>query len=245
MRIIIVLFLMTAFGGTVSALHPLISEDTGFLGRDVRQAEFGFEHSVSKSGADVYSNAASAEFSYGLLERVDVLISAPWQGWNSRGVSESGLGDVSLETKFPVGEKGGWTLALKPGFSLPAGNERKSLGAGKGGVWLYGIAGRTAGPWQYYLNAGYMFNRNSVDEVENIFKTSAAAAYEVLPKVLLSGDLALETNTDKNSSTVPVSAVFGIIWSPYPALDLDAGLKLGLTEPAADLGLLLGFTLRL
>ena len=245
MRILIASLLLAASCGAVSAMHPLISEDTGFLGRDVRQAEFGFEHAVSKEGADVYSNAASAEFSYGLLERVDILLSAPWQGWNSHGVSESGLGDVELAVKFPVAEKAGWTLALKPGFSLPAGNETKSLGAGKGGVWLYGIAGRAEGPMQYYLNAGYLLNRNSVDEEENILKASAAALYELMPKVLVSADLAIETNPDKASVSHPVSSVFGLIWSPYPSLDLDAGFKLGLTKPADDVGLLLGFTLRL
>lgn len=245
MRIFAVLLIVSAFTGAACAFHPLISEDTAFLGRDVRQAELGFEHAVSKEGVDVYSNEASAAFSYGLLERVDVILSAPWQGWNSHGVSESGIGDVSLETKFPVGEKAGWTLALKPGFSMPAGNERKSLGAGKGGVWVYGVAGKTAGSWQYYLNAGYMLNRNSVDEEENILNVSAAAAYELVPELLATCDLALETNADKDSSTPPVSSVFGIIWSPYPSLDLDAGVRLGLTEPADDLGLLLGLTLRL
>jgi hypothetical protein len=245
MRILIASLLLAACGGAASAMHPLIGEDTGFLGRDVRQAEFGFEHAVSREGADVYSNSASAEFSYGLLEQVDILLSAPWQGWNSHGVGESGLGDVELAVKFPVAQKAGWTLALKPGFSLPAGNESKSLGAGKGGVWLYGIAGRTQGPMQYYFNAGYLFNRNSVDEEENILKASAAALFELLPRVLVSADLAIETNTDKNSSSHPVSSVFGLIWSPYPSLDLDAGVKLGLTKPADDVGLLLGFTIRL
>lgn len=245
MRLILSLLLVAAAGLPASAFHPLISEDTGFLGKDVRQAELGFEHAVSKEGPDVYSNTGSAELSYGLFDKVDILLSAPWQGWNSHGVSESGLGDVALETKFPVGDKAGWTLALKPGFSLPAGDEAKSLGAGKGGVWLYGIAGRVAGPWHLYLNAGYLLNRNSVDEEENIFKASAAAALEVAPGLMVSGDLAAETNPDKDSSTPPASGVLGLIWSPYPTLDLDAGLKLGLTEPADDVGLLLGITLRL
>lgn len=237
--------LLTVSCGPLSAFHPLISEHSGFLGRDVRQAEFGFEHAVSREGVDVYSNSASAEFSYGLLEKLDILLSAPWLGWNSRGVGESGLGDVELALKFPVAEKAGWTLALKPGFSLPAGNERKSLGAGKGGVWLYGIAGRTQGPRQYYLNAGYRFNRNSVDEEENLLKASAAALFELLPKVCLAADLGVETNPDKASASHPVSSALGLIWSPYPSLDLDAGVKLGLTRPADDIGLLLGFTLRL
>jgi hypothetical protein len=242
------IFLAAALGlccREASAFHPLIGEDTAFLGKDVKQAELGFGHMVSREGADRYANSGSAEFSYGLFERVDVLLSAGWHGWTSQGISESGLSDVSLETKFPVAEKAGWTLALKPGFSLPAGDESKSLGAGEGGVWLYGIAGQVAGPWQFYLNAVYQLNRNSVDEQQNIFRGSAAAVLEVLPKVMVSAELGAETNKDKSSASHPVSSVLGLIWSPYPTLDLDAGFKLGLTKPAEDAGLLLGLTLRM
>lgn len=228
-----------------AAFHPLIGEDTVFLGRDVKQAELGFEHSVSRSGARLTANAGAAELSYGLFDRVDVLMNAVWRGWNSRGLSQSGLGDVALETKFPVAERSGWLYALKPGFSLPAGDEGKSLGAGKGGVWLYGVAGRRAGPWEFYFNAGYLLNRNTLGERENILKGSAAAVREVRPKVKASAELAAETNKDKASSSTPVSSVLGLIWSPYPTLDLDAGFRLGLTGSAAGEALLLGLTLRM
>ncbi|MCM2267585.1 MAG: transporter [Elusimicrobiales bacterium] len=245
MRILLAALILAVCGGNVSAFHPLIGEDTGFLGKDVRQLEAGLEYSAAKEGPDTYATGAAAELSYGLFEDFDVLITVPWQGWRSHGISESGLGDVLLEVKFPVDRRAGWTFALKPGFSLPAGDEAKSLGAGKGGAWLYGIAGRAAGPWQYYLNAGYMLNRNSFDEEENILKASASAAYEFLPKVLATGELAAETNPDKEAASHPVYSVLGLVWSPYPTLDLDLGVRLGLTRPADDLGLLAGFTLRL
>lgn len=245
MRLIFASLLLAACGATASAFHPLVSEDTAFLGKDVRQVELGLDHSVERQGPDTYSTTGSAEISYGLFDRVDLLLSAPWQGWTSHGLSRSGVGDVSLEAKFGVGAAAGWDLALKPGFSLPAGDEGRSLGAGKGGVWLYGAAGRTAGPLQYYLNAGFLLNRNSVGEEEHILKGSAAAALVVFPKVMVSAELAGETNTDASSVSHPVSSVFGLIWSPHPALDLDAGVSLGLTRPAPDLGLLLGITLRL
>lgn len=82
-------------------------------------------------------------------------------------------------------------------------------------------------------------------EEEHILKGSAAAALEILPKVMISAELAAETNADASAVSHPVSSVFGLIWSPYPTLDLDAGVSLGLTRPAPDLGLLLGLTLRL
>ncbi len=244
MKIVLSLLLLAA-APPVSAFHPLISEDTGFLGKDGRQVELGYEHAVSREGADIYSNSGAAEISYGLFDKVDILLSAPWQGWNSRGISESGIGDVALEAKFAAGSRYGWELALKPGFSLPAGDEAKGLGAGKGGVWFYGVAGRQSGAWQYYLNAGYLFNRNSLDEDDHILKASAAAAYGFAEGWLASLDLAAEGNPDPDSSTPPVSAVLGLIWSPHRNLDLDAGFRLGLDGPADDHALLLGLTLRL
>ena len=236
---------LAAFCGRAAAMHPLISEDTAFLGTDVRQAEIGFEHTEDKGGADVYSNALSAEFSYGFMDDIDLLISAPWQGWSSQGLSESGLGDVRLEVKFAAGRAGDWTIAMKPGMSLPAGDEAKSLGAGKGGFWFYSIPGRRAGPWQFYLNGGYMYNRNSLDEERDILKASGAVLLEVFPKAMLSADLAIETNTDKAAVSHPVSSVFGAIWSPHDYLDLDIGVRLGLNKPADDIALLAGFTLRI
>ena len=227
------------------AFHPLIGEDTAYLGRDVKQAELGFEHAVTRDGARLTTNAGTAELSYGLFDKVDLLMSAVWHGWTSHGLSRSGLGDVALETKFPVGEKAGWEFSLKPGFSLPAGDEGRSLGAGKGGVWVYGVAGRRTGPWECYLNAVYLLNRNTLNERENVLKGSAAAARQLAPDFKGTAALFAETNRDKASFSTPVSAALGLIWSPYQTLDLDAGLKLGLTKAAPDEALLLGLTLRM
>lgn len=237
--------LVAVLSGQAFAFHPLITEDTVLLGRDVRQVTGGLEHTISEEGIDRYSTGATAKFSYGFWNKFNLMLTIPWEGWSSKGLSESGLGDAQIEAKFQAGEKAGWILALKPGFSLPAGDEAKSLGAGKGGVWVYGIAGRAPGPWQFYLNAGYMLNRNSSDQRENIFKASAAAALKVLPGALLTAELAAASNTDKNSPSHPVTSGFGLVWSPYPTLDLDAGVKFGLNKPSASMGLLAGITLRL
>ncbi|MDT8285663.1 MAG: transporter [Elusimicrobiales bacterium] len=228
----------------LSAFHPMTTEDTVFIGRDVKQAEIGFDHTEDTDAADYFSNTLSATFSYGLWDKLEILISAPWQGWNSAGLSESGLGDVALETKFWVAERRGWDLALKPGFSLPAGNDAAGLGAGKGQVWLYCIAGRAEGPRQYYLNAGYRYNRNSVNEETDIFSASAMGAVELLPKTLLAAELAVETNTDKSAASPPVSSLLGLVWSPNPSLDLDAGVRYGLNDAAEELSLILGATVR-
>ena len=233
------------FSARALAFTHLTGEDTIFLGKDGRQMEGWVDYSVSREGPDRYFTSASARLTYGFWDKIDLMVTVPWHGWTSHGISESGLGDALLETKFQTARLSDWTIALKPGFSLPAGNEAKSLGAGKGGVWLYGIAGKARGDWQFYLNAGFILNRNSLDEEPNILKASAAALLKVRPGLLATAELSAATDKDKSSSSIPAASVFGLVWSPYPTLDLDAGLKLGLTRAAENFGLLAGLTLRL
>ncbi|MDD5209361.1 MAG: transporter [Elusimicrobiales bacterium] len=233
------------FSAPAAAFTHLAGEDTRFLGRDEKQMEGWVDYSVSREGPDRYNTSASAKLTYGLWENLDLMVTVPWHGWNSHGISESGLGDALLEAKFQVAKKQDWALALKPGFSLPAGDEAKSLGAGKGGVWIYGIAGKSLGPWQLYLNAGFVLNRNSLDEKINILKASVAALLKVHPKLLAAAGVDASTNKDKSSSSNPITSVFGLVWSPYPTLDLDAGLRLGLTRAAISEGLVAGLTLRI
>lgn len=233
------------FAVPARAFHPLTTEDTVFLGRDGRQVTGGVGYTSSEEGIDRYTAGASARLYYGMLDNWDVMVTVPWEGWSSRGITESGLGDVLLETKFQAGEAAGWLLALKPGFSLPAGSESKSIGAGKGGVWLYGLAGKTRKPWQFYLNAGFTLNRNSVGERINLVGASAAAALEVMPKILAAAELAAASSTDRDSLSHPITSGFSLVWSPYATLDVDAGIKLGLTRTAVSRALLAGITLRL
>ncbi|HNT97757.1 MAG TPA: transporter [Elusimicrobiales bacterium] len=236
--------LLAVFCGRAAAMHPLITEDTGFLGKGGRQAEIGYEYSAAEEGTDVYSRSLAAEVSCGLNDRTDLLLTVPFGGWSSAGTSEDGLGDLALDAKFQVAEKAGWAFALKPGLSLPTGDDKKGLGAGKSAYWVYGVAGRASGAWQYYVNAGYLLNKNKAGEKEDILKASAAAAYEVMEKTLLSVDLAYETNADPAAASHPLSSVFGIVWSPKDTLDLDVGVKAGLNDAADDLGLLAGATFR-
>lgn len=228
-----------------AAFHPMSTEDTALLGKDVRQIEAGLEHTVEREGPDTYSTSASATLSYGLFSNMDVLVTVPWEGWSSHGLSESGLGDVKIEAKFGAGQRAGWDLAVKPGFSLPAGNEKRSLGAGKGGVWIYGVAGREVGPGDLFLNAGFMLNRNSFDEDENILSASVMGTAEVMTGFSAALELAVETNPDKQATNHPLSALLGLIWSPYDTLDLDLGVRAGLNDAAEDLGLIAGLTLRI
>lgn len=236
--------LMSALAVSVRAMHPLITEDAGFLGRGTWQMETAFEHASPRAGGDDFSRALGVELAYGVTDSADLLLGLPWQMIDSGGVRESGHGDMSAELKFRAAEAAGWTLAFKPGFSLATGDEERGLGAGRAGYWLNLVLSRSAGALQYHFNAGWLRNANSSGERENIWKASAAAAVEVLPRTLAALDLAVETGADPAAEEHPASAVLGLVWSPLVWLDLDAGLKLGLNGAADDLGLLGGVALR-
>lgn len=128
--------LMSALAGSVCAMHPLITEDAGFLGRGTRQLETGFEHVKPRAGVDDFSRALGVELAYGVTDSVDLLLGLPWQMTESGGAREAGHGDMTAEVKFRAAETAGWTLALKPGFSLATGDEERGLGAGRAGYWL-------------------------------------------------------------------------------------------------------------
>lgn len=153
--------LMSLLAGSVCAMHPLITEDAGFLGRGTRQVETGFEHVRPRAGGNEYSRALGVELAYGVSDSADLLVGVPWQMMRSGGASESGHGDMTAEVKFRAAEAAGWTLAFKPGFSLATGDEERGLGAGRAGYWLNLVLSRSAGPMQYHLNAGWLRNANS------------------------------------------------------------------------------------
>ncbi len=231
--------------GAADAYNPLTGEDARFLGRDGRQMQGWIDYTSSREGPDRYATDAYAELAYGLFEKVNLKVTVPWRGWNAGGISESGLGDVLLEAKFGCECRRGWDLALKPGFSLPAGDEARSLGAGKGGLWLYGIASRGSGPWLLILNGGYMLNRNTLDERRHLLKLSGAAELRVLPELAAAVSISGGTDADKNVDVWPVVSSFGAVWTPYRTLDAYAGVQLGLTDPAPALGLVAGLALRI
>jgi hypothetical protein len=152
---------------------------------------------------------------------------------------------VELEAKFAAGARRGWDFSLAPGFSLPAGDDARGLGAGENRAWFSAIAGRRDGGLQYHLNAGYTLNNGSAGEERHLFGAAAMAGAELSPKFLLAAELAVETNSGKDAASHPLYSTLGAVWYPSPSLDLSAGVRIGLNGAADDLGLLAGLTIRL
>jgi hypothetical protein len=147
MKMLMVAFaVLFALAGKTYAAHPLITDDTGTQGRGKGQIEFIGEYGHDKDdGVTTKSfEAPTVPFlSYGISDIVDIVLGLPYQrvkteeGGGSSTVR--GLSDTSIELKWRFHEKDGLSFAVKPGLSLPTGDENKGLGSGKVSYTMYFI----------------------------------------------------------------------------------------------------------
>ncbi|MHB8880547.1 MAG: transporter [Thermodesulfovibrionales bacterium] len=248
-RILLLLSMTAAVTGSAFAAHPLITDDTGTQGKAKFQMEFNAEYGHEKeNGATANTTGAATVLSYGATDNLDMVLGVPYQSIKTRdsaGASrESGISDLSVELKWRFYDSDGLSFALKPGLTFPTGDDEKGLGAGKTAYSLFFIATKEIKPWSFHLNLGYIRNENRADEKENLWHASAAGAVEVLKDLRVVGNIGIERNTDRTLDTHPAFILGGVIYSVSENLDLDFGIKGGLTGPEKDYSVLAGLAWR-
>jgi hypothetical protein len=234
--------------------HPLITDDAGTQGKGKFQAEINGQYDSDKETAGGISlestgGQVSTTLSYGVLENADLVMSLPYQWSQSKedGVTvsnEKGIADTTVEVKWRFFEKDGLSLALKPGLSIPTGNEERGLGAGKTGYQLFFIGSQEAAPWAFHLNIGYIRNENRVGEEKNIWHSSFAATCEVIKNLKIVGNAGIERHRDNSAVNDPAFLVGGVIYSLSESFDVDFGVKYGLTSSENDWSLMAGAAFR-
>lgn len=243
------------------AAHPLVTDDTGTQGTGGWQIECttGFSsNSESDEGIRIKEreNEAAVAVSYGLSEDIDIVAGLPYLWYQVKEnqlvtADESGIGDMTVELKwrFCENEKNGFSLALKPGISLPTGDADRGLGAGRvtGGAVL--IATKEFGALTLHANAGYHRNAYELDEDaaacnKHIWNASLAGEYALSEKLRAVADIGLETAEEKGSRTHPVFLIGGLIYSVTEDFDFDLGIKSGLNDAEPDTAVLLGVAAR-
>jgi hypothetical protein len=241
------------------AAHPLVTDDTGTQGAQRYQLEVTGEvgrDRVSSGGVETTERAGqmAVGLAIGVLDEVDLLVAAPqaWTRVREGGAvvfDESGVGDIGVELKWRVLERGGFSLAVKPGVSFPTGDERRGLGNGRMSYGAFLIASQSAGPFTFHANAGYARNEFELaaDRAANradCFHGSLAAAAEVTDGLQLVADVAVERNPDRTATTWPAHALGGAIYSLSDRLDVDVGVKVAINEPATNVVGLAGMAWR-
>lgn len=239
---------------TVSyAAHPLVTDDTGTQGKGKFQLEVNSEFTYDKEKDDgIMIKETGGEvatiFSYGITDNADFVIGLPYV-WTKTKIdeekdSESGISDVSLELKWRFFDNEGLSLALKPGVTLPTGDEDKGLGTGKVTYSLFFITTKEIDPLAFHLNLGYIRNENKVDERKDIWHISLASEVEVVKNLKAVANIGAERNPDKGSNTHPAFVLGGLIYSITDNFDINMGIKGGLNKPETDLTFLAGIALR-
>jgi hypothetical protein len=234
--------------------HPLITDDAGTQGKGRFQIEVNGQYDSDRktvNGASIEStgNEVATTLSYGIIENADLVLSLPyrWGKVKEDGVTlydEKGISDTTFEVKWRFYEKDGLSLALKPGVRIPTGNDEKGLGAGKTGVHAFLIGSKEAAPWAFHVNVGYIMNENKADEEKNLWQASLAATYEAVKGLKVVGNIGIERNRDKTADKDPAFLLGGVIYSLSESVDIDFGVKYGLTAPETDWSVMAGTAFR-
>ncbi|MFP5213886.1 MAG: transporter [Acidobacteriota bacterium] len=244
-------FSLIAFSLEAFAAHPLITDDAGTVGKGHFQMELNSSATFdeeTEDGKGVKESEVELEtvFTYGLTDEIDLVATLPyaWSWEKEDGVTsdENGIADASLEMKWRFFEADDFSLAVKPGISLPTGDKGKGLGTGEVGYSAFFIASQAMDPWAFHLNLGYMRNENDFDERRDLWHVSLATEWNVAERLTLVGNVGAEANPDRADDTPPVFALAGFIYSVAEHVDVNAGFKAGLTRPEADFAVLTGVT---
>ena len=224
------------------ASHPLITDDAGTVGQGHFQFEVSGQADHNKEGGKTTGGGlAAATLSYGITDTIDLVVGVPYL-WTE---NDNGFSDTSVDVKFRVFEKDGLSFAIKPGLSLPTGDDDKGLGMGRLGGHLYLIGTKEIGAWSFNVNLGYIRNETSGDTDEkNIWHASVAAIYTLNDQWKIAADIVADRNTDNDGDNDPVSAIAGVIFSPTKDIDFDFGVKRGITSSAPDWSLMAGTTFK-
>ena len=240
---------------------PLITDDAGTVEVGKFEVELSGAYTRDKktaAGVATRSDHHETEMkvSTGLSKNIGISLAIPYAISDRDNVNGSvstaeGFGDMSLELKYAFAELGGVAFAVKPALTLPTGRYSDGLSEGR---WQFGttlIATRefAEGNYAVHANLGYEHHdyRNAAlrDTSRGSLWSGSVAGeirlYKGLTAVL---DCGLATNPDKRSKTLPVYALAGVRYEISELLDINAGVKTGLTDPEDDLSLRYGLTLK-
>jgi len=240
---------------SVFAGHPLVTDDTGTQGKGKGQVEVGLSYFYDKDKVDELTTLKSdggdvgVGVTIGLIDTLDVVVGLPyaWYSLEDNDVRigrENGISDITFDVKWRFFEKDGWSLALKPGVSLPTGDEDKGLGAGRAGYRFFMVGTKEIEPVAIHANLGYIRNENNADEHTDLWHASIAAEVEVIKDLKLMANVGIERNPDPASDNHPAFALGGISYDVSEKITLDAGVKYGLTATETDWTALAGLTFR-
>jgi len=234
------------------ATHPLVTDDAYTQGRGNSQSEVNGEYVNDKDtdkGEVTNSSTAVTTITYGITENIDLVASAGYQNIrkNAEGITSrnDGATDTGIDVKWRFYEKkNDFFLAVKPGIIFPTGDNDKGSGSGIVRFRFFFISTKELEPFTFHLNLGYMRNNNKNDERKDIAHVSMAGEWKIVQKLRLVANAGIETCRDRSYVSDPVFILGGFVYSITEKLDIDIGIKHGITRTENDFTALAGITIR-
>jgi hypothetical protein len=185
------------------------------------------------NGNDTHDAEAVLELEYGITDRFQLGLELPALWRETDGSTDSGPGDIEFGALFALTEPGKpFTLSVAGAFRFPTGDEEQELGEENaafepallsswdtGPVILHAAVGVEMGPDDRSLNYSA-----AVEAPVNDFSFVAELAGE------------------SEEEATELYAVAGIIWRFADDAEFGLGAPVGLTEAAADWGVIATFT---
>ncbi len=245
------------YSGVSFADHPLITDGAETLDKGEFVAEINSEFSFDKKkvgGISIKEREAeiAALITSGVMDNVEIVLELPYRWIREKENGENrfsadGIGDAGLGVKWRFYRNDNLHLALKPSISLPTGSAKKGLGNGRISYGLMFLATREMEPFQltFHLNIGYMHNEYKLreDREENrkdLWHVSLAAEKAISENLSAVANIGIERNVEKGSSTHPAFILGGLIYSISRNLNVDFGIKGGITKTEPDIAYLAG-----
>jgi hypothetical protein len=245
-----IFFVSVCLPATVWAAHPLVTDDAGTQGKGNFSFEVNGQYDHDKqSGVTSTGGQTAAALTYGVTDTIDLAVGIPYlwikEDPDQSSPWENGFSDATVDVKLRLFEKDGLSFAIKPGLSFPTGDDDTGLGAGKIGYRFYMIGMKETEAWTFLVNLGYIRNETDATDTEkDLWHVSLATLYAVDEHWKIVANVIADRNADIDGDNDPVSGIIGMIYSPTKNIDLDLGVKAGLTDSATDWSLLVGTTFR-
>jgi len=238
---------------------PLATDDAGTVEPGKVEIELNGSYTHDRetvAGSTTRTNTTDAEVKVttGLYKNLGISLAVPYTinaRENVDGVvaTTDGFGDMTLEIKYAFAELAGINFAIKPTVIMPTGKYSAGLSEGRWqpGVTLIATREFDEGNYALHANAGYEHHDYRVDPElsrKNIWSASIAGEAKLLKGLTGVLDFGLATNPDKAFNDLPVYALTGARYEINDHLDVNAGVKLGLTKPEDDISVLYGLVLK-
>ncbi len=109
---------------------------------------------------------------------------------------------------------------------------------------LFFITTKEMEPWTFHFNLGYLRNQNAVGERTDLWHASLACEWEFVEGVKAVANIGAERSPQRSSSIPPAFILGGMIYSLAQNLDVDLGVKGGLTRTEPEYSILAGIAWR-